>query len=324
MNSDVVIFGRFAPSPSGRMHLGNIFTALMSWLSVRSRNGKWILRIEDLDPQRSSMENAKLIEDDLHWLGIDWDEGGIDNNGLNGPYLQSQRHHLYKEALNRLHLSGLTYPCHCSRADIMSVRAPHQSDGRIVYSGKCRPKILPQKKPFHIDQPAAIRIFVPDNDIIFDDLICGQQRVNLTKNCGDFILRRKDGAWAYMLAVVIDDALMGITEVMRGNDLLLSAAQQIYIYRLLGFTPPVFAHLPLICNSKGIRLSKRDQSLSMEFLRREYSANQIIGLLAGLAGFNPSFAPATPAELIPYFSITHLTKTTSIILPDNLNNLKNR
>ncbi|MDE6057423.1 MAG: tRNA glutamyl-Q(34) synthetase GluQRS, partial [Muribaculaceae bacterium] len=221
------------------MHLGNIYTALLSWLSVKSRGGRWILRIEDLDPQRSKIEYARLIEDDLHWLGLEWDEGGLDGVGPNGPYVQSRRHHLYEEALERLKASGLCYPCSCTRADILATQAPHESDGRVVYKGTCRPPVMPSP---YMDRPgAAVRLMVPDEDISFIDRIKGQQTVNLARHCGDFIVRRGDGAWSYQLAVVVDDALMGVTEVMRGDDLLLSAAQQIYLYRLLGFDPPEFA-----------------------------------------------------------------------------------
>ena len=134
--------GRFAPSPTGRMHLGNIFAALVSWLSVRSQGGKWILRVEDLDPQRSRMEYARQIEDDLAWLGLEWDEGGVDSVGDHGPYCQSLRGDIYEEVLRRLESTGLTYPCYCTRADIMATQAPHESDGRVVYSGRCRPESL--------------------------------------------------------------------------------------------------------------------------------------------------------------------------------------
>ncbi len=127
--------GRFAPSPSGRMHLGNVFTALISWLSAKKSGGRWILRVEDLDPQRSRMEYARQIEDDLLWLGLDWDEGGIGGKGSNGPYLQSERGNVYEEALRRLTETGLTYPCYCTRADIMATQAPHETDGRVVYAG---------------------------------------------------------------------------------------------------------------------------------------------------------------------------------------------
>lgn len=281
--------GRFAPSPTGRMHLGNIAAALLSWLSVRSRGGRWILRIEDLDPQRSRREYALQIEDDLRWLGIDWDEGGTDGTGPNGPYSQSLRGEFYSRQLRRLEEKGLTYPCRCTRADIMSTQAPHESDGRVVYAGTCRPCRLggtAPDMPAPSDRPPATRIFVPDETIEFTDLVCGPRRVNLAKECGDFVLRRGDGAWAYQLAVVTDDALMGVTEVTRGNDLLLSAAQQIYLYGLLGFPVPAFAHIPLIVNGQGVRLSKRDASLSMGSLRAAHMPEEIIGHIAFLTGLS--------------------------------------
>ncbi|MDE6547907.1 MAG: tRNA glutamyl-Q(34) synthetase GluQRS [Muribaculaceae bacterium] len=307
--------GRFAPSPSGRMHLGNIYTALLSWLSVKSRGGKWILRIEDLDPQRSKMEYARQIEDDLSWLGLDWDEGGIDGIGPNGPYLQSLRHHLYEDALAKLKATGLCYPCTCTRADILATQAPHESDGRVVYKGTCRPTYLQSifaggrrtetVVPYQEKPRAAVRLMVPDEDITFTDRIKGCQTVNLASHCGDFILRRGDGAWAYQLAVVVDDALMGVTEVMRGDDLLLSAAQQIYLYRLLGYTPPEFAHVPLVCNESGVRLSKRDKSLSMEYLRANHTPEEILGMAAHRAGLIPKSASVSLSELLGNEKIMH-------------------
>lgn len=288
--------GRFAPSPTGRMHLGNLYAALMSWLSVRRRGGRWILRIEDLDPQRSRLEYARQIEDDLRWLGLDWDEGGIDSRGPNGPYVQSLRSDFYREALSQLNETGLTYPCYCTRAELHAPSAPHASDGRFIYPGTCRPprlsgRTLPDRKP-------STRIIVPDRDITFTDLICGPQSVNLAREIGDFILRRADGAWAYQLAVVTDDALMGVTEVMRGDDLLTSAAQQIYLYELLGYLPPEFAHIPLMLNEQGIRLSKRDTSLSMEALRASHTPQSLLGLLAHRAGLIPSPTPITLDNLL--------------------------
>ncbi len=304
------IVGRFAPSPSGRMHLGNIYTAILSWLSVKSRGGKWILRIEDLDPQRSKLEYARMIEDDLHWLGFEWDEGGLDGKGPNGPYLQSKRHHFYEEALDRLKSTGLCYPCSCTRADILATQAPHESDGRVVYKGTCRPAVLPS--PYIEKNRAAVRIAVPDEEITFTDRIKGMQTVNLARHCGDFIVRRGDGAWSYQLAVVVDDALMGVTEVMRGDDLLLSAAQQIYLYRLLGYTPPEFAHVPLVCNEKGIRLSKRDKSLSMEYLRAHHTPEEILGMAAHRASIIPTSSPISLLHLLEksklYFSILNNSK----------------
>lgn len=288
--------GRFAPSPTGRMHLGNLYAALMSWLSVRRRDGRWILRIEDLDPQRSRLEYARQIEDDLRWLGLDWDEGGVDSRGPNGPYVQSLRSDFYREALARLNETGLTYPCYCTRAELHAPSAPHASDGRFIYPGTCRPphltgRAIPNRKP-------STRIIVPDRQITFTDLICGPQSVNLAREIGDFILRRADGAWAYQLAVVTDDALMGVTEVMRGDDLLTSAAQQIYLYELLGYRPPEFAHIPLMLNEQGIRLSKRDTSLSMEALRASHTPQSLLGLLAHRAGLIPSPTPITLDNLL--------------------------
>lgn len=298
MRNDRKIKGRFAPSPSGRMHLGNVAAALMSWLSAKSRGGDWLLRIEDLDPQRSKRDYARMIEDDLHWLGLDWDEGGLDGIGDAGPYCQSERDEFYEVALKRLEEMGLTYKCRCTRADIMATQAPHESDGRVVYRGTCRPLRL--GGTFNDDSltDGAVRLYVPDRDILFSDRLCGPQHVNLSNHCGDFILRRKDGAWAYQLAVVVDDALMGVTEVVRGCDLLLSAAQQIYLYQLLGYDVPEYAHIPLICNDSGLRLSKRDGSMSMAALRERFSPEEVLGQAAFKLGLIDDYRPVRLNELM--------------------------
>lgn len=292
--------GRFAPSPTGRMHLGNVYAALMSWLSVKSRGGNWLLRIEDLDPQRSRREYAELIEDDLVWLGLTWDEGGIENTGPAGPYLQSERSHIYNKVIERLSEQSLLYTCTCTRADILSSQAPHESDGRIVYSGKCRPNVL---QPLSDEQmhSGALRMTVEDRVLEFTDGLCGPQSVNLMEHCGDFIVRRADGTCAYQLAVVIDDAMMGVTEVMRGRDLLLSTAQQLYLYEKLGYRPPQFAHFPLICNESGQRLSKRDKSMSMEELRKYHTPEELLGRIAEIAGLQRDTTPRTADELIELY-----------------------
>lgn len=267
------------------MHFGNIYTAVLSWLMARARGGEWILRIEDLDPGRSKPEYARAIEDDLHWLGLDWDEGGLENRGPAGPYLQSRRGDYYRQAFGRLERKGLLYRCHCTRADIMATQAPHESDGRVVYRGTCRPCPEP---PFTLDHESrgAVRIWVPDREIFFTDGVAGPRRYNPARQCGDFIVRRSDGAWAYQLAVVVDDALMGVNQVVRGEDLLLSTAQQIYLYELLGFDIPRFYHLPLIKNDEGIRLSKRDKSLSMETLRATMTPEQVLAQVARAIGID--------------------------------------
>lgn len=314
--------GRFAPSPTGRMHLGNVYSALLSWLSVRSQGGAWVLRIEDIDPQRSRPAYAQQIKDDLRWLGLDWDE----------EYTQSLRFSLYEQYLRQLQATGLVYPCYCTRADIMATQAPHESDGRIVYAGTCRsqelrgvkrvegvegsiprafdspiPRKIDSSKNRKIDastpqRPPSLRLFVPDEAISFTDAHYGPQSVNLATHCGDFVLRRSDGAWAYQLAVVVDDALMGITEVVRGRDLLLSAPQQLYLYRLLGFPSPTFCHLPLLCNASGQRLCKRDKSLDLGELRQHHSAEALVGLLAFHAGLIDQPSPISAQSLIPLFS----------------------
>ncbi len=295
--------GRFAPSPSGRMHLGNVYSALISWLSAKSQGGAWILRIEDLDPQRCRREYAVQLEDDLRWLGLTWDAGGIGQP----DYVQSHRGDIYAEHLERLRAIGLTYPCYCSRADILATQAPHESDGRVVYRGTCRPDGTVEKAEWLANRAAscphapAIRLRVPDREIRFTDGHYGEQAVNLAHECGDFILRRADGAWAYQLAVVVDDALMGVTEVVRGRDLLLSVPQQLYLYEVLGYSAPRFAHLPLLCNEQGQRLCKRDKSLDMGVLRQQFSAEEIIGHIAHIAGLTDREEKVSANDLLPHF-----------------------
>lgn len=291
MNNRSSVCGRFAPSPTGRMHLGNVFSALLSWLSARAQGGTWLLRIEDIDPQRSRHEYADMLMDDLQWLGLEWD---------GKPCWQSQRGDIYARYLQQLTDAGLIYPCYCTRADILATQAPHESDGRVVYKGTCRN--LP---PGARKGPAALRMKVPDEGrgiVTFTDGHYGTHTVDLTTQCGDFIVRRKDGAWAYQLAVVVDDALMGINEVVRGRDLLLSSPQQIYLAQQLGFTPPRFTHLPLLCNTAGQRLSKRDKSLDMGCLRQRFTPNQIIGLLAHAAGLQPTPDAVSVQSLVKTFS----------------------
>lgn len=279
--------GRFAPSPTGRMHLGNMFCALLSWLSAKSKGGEWLLRIEDIDPDRSRKEYADLLMDDLDWIGLEWDGELV---------FQSQRSDIYEHYFHQLQLRGVTYPCYCTRADLLATQAPHESDGRVVYKGTCR-HLPPQP-----GRRGAIRLMVADHDMVCADGHYGEYVVNLSRQVGDFIIRRKDGAWAYQLAVVIDDALMGVTEVVRGRDLSLSTPQQMYLAEMMGFTSPIFIHFPLLCNSEGQRLSKRDKSLDMGCLRQHCSARQVIGRLAFYAGLTPSPDPISPKELLPLFS----------------------
>lgn len=305
--------GRFAPSPTGRMHLGNVYAALMSWLSVRSRGGRWILRIEDLDPGRSRPEYARQLEDDLRWLGLDWDEGGTDGTGPRGPYVQSLRGDIYRRYFDILQDLGAVYPCNCSRADIMATQAPHRSDGAVVYAGTCRPASGCSYDRSRLLRPHSWRIALPDADITFDDMVRGTTTVNLARDMGDTVLRRSDGAWAYQLAVAVDDALMGVTEVVRGDDLLVSAALQMYILRLLGLPVPRYGHIPLLTDATGRRLSKRDASLAMDALRRDYSPEGLTGMIAHLAGLRPTADPLTPGELAEGFTLDELAVAPKIL-----------
>ena len=287
--SHTITTGRFAPSPTGRMHLGNVFSALLSWLSVKSKGGDWLLRIEDIDPARSRQEYADMLMSDLEWLGLEWD---------GAPVYQSRRSEIYEYYFRLLADKGLTYPCYCTRNDILATQAPHESDGRIVYRGTCRPGAT---VPTTRTGAAATRLIVPDREMTFTDGHYGAQQVNLATHVGDFIIRRKDGAWAYQLAVIVDDALMGVNEVVRGRDLLLSAAQQIYVAELLDFPTPQFIHLPLLTNHEGQRLSKRDLALDLGRLRNNYTPEDIIGRLAYYANLQPQPTPVTPQALLPFF-----------------------
>lgn len=308
MNSPKTIHrGRFAPSPTGRMHLGNVYCALLSYLSVKSKGGDWVLRIEDLDPQRSKPDFARWIEDDLHWLGLDWDEGG-NKGGLYAPYYQSERADYYASLFEKI--KAQTYPCFCRRADLLAASAPHASDGRVLYAGTCKGLSMDEINKRLQKQTPAIRLQVPHQKVSFVDGLYGSQSIDLQDFYGDFVLRRTDGTYAYQLAVVADDAAMHITEVVRGNDLLSSTPAQLYLYQLLGLQAPSFTHVPLLMSSKsGERLSKRDGSLSMEALRaRGVTPEQIWGMIAHKIGLLPQEEPISAKDLIPLYDVNKLPK----------------
>ena len=250
------IRGRFAPTPSGRMHLGNVYSAMLAWLSARSQGGEMILRIEDLDPARCKKEYAETLIDDMRWLGFDWDEGGLDD-----AYVQSKRTEIYQSFMERLESVGMVYPCFCSREELHAANAPHASDGTYIYPGTCRN--IPRENRIASNRNPAIRLIVPDKNVCFTDGNLGVYSENLQKDCGDFIIRRSDGVYAYQFAVVIDDALMGINEVVRGVDLMPSTARQMYIFDLFGFDKPNYYHVPLLLSEDGRRLSKRDRDFDI-------------------------------------------------------------
>ena len=295
--------GRFAPTPSGRMHLGNVFSALLAWLSVRAAHGELVLRIEDLDTLRCSAENAEILKDDLRWLGLTWDAEQPD---------QSTRSEYYESILDRLRGEGFVYPCWCTRGDLKNAaNAPHASDGTYVYAGTCRGLSRDEAERKAAARPPATRLRVPapgePADVIgFRDLAFGEERESLSRECGDFLVRRSDGVVAYQLAVVVDDAEMGVTQVVRGRDLLGSVARQMYLQRLLGYDHPSYGHVPLLVAPDGRRLSKREHDLDLGVLRQTLTAGQLLGKLAFLAGLLDRPEAASAAELTREFDWTHV------------------
>ena len=378
--TSAAVVGRFAPSPTGRMHLGNVFSSLLAWLSVRSQGGKLVLRIEDLDDRARSGPWDALLMDDLRWLGLDWDEG---------PYYQTDRIDLYADAVRQLDDMGLVYPCFCTRAELHAASAPHASDGTPVYAGTCRgltaaevaarskarppalrlkvppvQGIAPSRGPFESDAPESKHSKTELTDfgnsmpreltfgdcsergvrggaalqdtadgtrggaalqgaaggvrgatasrsaaggyagvMHFEDRTYGPQREVLAEECGDFLVRRSDGVYAYQLAVVVDDADMGVNEVVRGCDLLGSTARQMYLQDLLGYAHPSYAHVPLLVAPDGRRLSKRDRDCDMGVLREHFGTpGALLGRLAYVAGLVPSPEPRTADKLVDEFS----------------------
>ena len=294
--------GRFAPTPSGRMHLGNLFAALMSYLSVKSKGGAWILRMEDLDTLRTKEEYAQLLRQDLRWLGLDWDEE---------TQPQSRRSAVYDRYFAILEEKGLLYPCYCTRSQLHNVNAPHLSDGTYVYAGTCR-NLTEDQRAAQKRQPSW-RVMVPDREFSFTDLVQGPYRENLSTDCGDFVVRRADGVYVYQLAVTVDDGEAGVTEVVRGWDLMGSAPRQMYLQELFGFSHPEYAHIPMLMAPDGRRLSKRDQDLDMGALRNRFTPEQLIGILAQAAGLIDKKEAISAKELAAVFSWDKIGKQEIVV-----------
>ena len=311
-----MVVGRFAPSPSGRIHLGNILCSLLAWLSVRQKGGRVVLRIEDLDTARCPRKYADQMEDDLRWLGLGWDEGPT-VGGENGSYYQSERTALYQQALEKLENMGLVYPCFCTRAELHAASAPHREDGQVIYAGTCRDLTAEEAAERALKRSPALRLRVPDEDVSFVDGHMGLYRENLARDCGDFLLRRSDGMFAYQLAVVVDDAAMGVTEVVRGADLLDSTPRQQLLYRLLDLPAPDFIHFPLLLSHDGRRLSKRNADAGLDVLRGYCTPEEVLGKLAYLAGFNPSAEPKSAERLLTDFDWDKVP-TEDIRIPEGL------
>ncbi len=269
------------------MHLGNVFAALIAWASVRSRDGEMVLRMEDLDTERTSAEFGEVLRQDLAWLGLDYDRE-------TPP--QSKRTDVYDCYFRQLEEQGLLYPCYCTRSQLHSVNAPHLSDGTYVYPGTCRNLTTPPpgRKP-------AWRVRVPDKLWQLEDRVQGHYQLNLATDCGDMVVRRADGVYVYQLAVTVDDGEAGVTEVVRGMDLLSSAPRQMYLQELFGFPHPEYGHVPMLLAPDGRRLSKRDRDLDLGELRKHVSAQQLIGTLAYSAGLIVQNEPLSARELAAEF-----------------------
>ena len=307
--------GRFAPTPSGKMHLGNARTALLAWLHMRSLGGTFVLRMEDIDTERSRAKWAELALLDLRWLGLDWDEGP-DVGGPYSPYTQSERLERYDDALRRLEASGAVYPCYCSRADILgAASAPHglSAEGP-VYPGTCR-HLEPAERAEKAQRKApSLRFALPANrEIRFVDGIAGPQLFP-SGSGGDFIVRRADGLHSYQLSVVVDDADMKITDVLRGRDLLDSTPRQILLDETLGLPVPEFLHVPLLNGPDGKRLAKRHGGIAISaFRERGTSPERLVGWLAHVSGLIDRYEPISAAELVPIFDLSRTPREAVVV-----------
>ena len=291
--------GRFAPSPSGYLHLGNLLAMLLAWLDCRARGGELLFRLEDLDPARSRPRFAAAMADDLRWLGLDWDRGWPED----GDFAQSRRTARYEEAFRALEARGLVYPCWCTRSErLAAASAPHPGEREHDSGCRCARLTRAEREALLLSgRRPAWKLRCPDATVTVVDGHYGPFSQNPARDVGDFLIRRADGVFAYQLAVSVDDLEMGVTRVVRGRDLLASAPRQKWLIETLGGTAPVYCHAPLLTDGAG-KLSKRVGSLSTETLRREKRPEALVGLLAFLCGLRETPAPAAPRELLADFS----------------------
>ncbi|HEX7022034.1 MAG TPA: tRNA glutamyl-Q(34) synthetase GluQRS [Trueperaceae bacterium] len=310
--------GRYAPSPTGALHLGNARTALVAWLSARAQDGDFVLRVEDLDHERTVPEAVTGNLAELRRLGLDWDEGP-DVGGPHAPYRQSERDELYRAALQELQAQGRVFACFLSRKDLReAASAPHGASA--VYGARQRRlnERLAEIKQREGKTPS-LRFRVEARTLRFVDVLAGPQRVEAGAEVGDFVLRRADQQWAYQLAVVVDDIAMNITEVVRGDDLLPSTAAQLLLYEALGATPPRFLHVPLLLDPEGERMAKRKGSLTLSALQEaNVGPKRVVGFLAYSLGLLPARAEASPAALVPAFHLDRLRREAYRLSDDDL------
>ncbi|HSZ83870.1 MAG TPA: tRNA glutamyl-Q(34) synthetase GluQRS [Polyangia bacterium] len=308
--------GRYAPSPTGAIHLGNARTALLAWLDARAAGAAFVMRIEDLDRARVPPEAEARLLDDLRWLGLDWDEGP-DRGGAWGPYRQSERVARYDDAIARLLAAGRAFPCACSRADVArAASAPHAGDEEEPrYAGTCRgvPVDEIEARAAAQGRAPAIRFDGDGARLSFVDLVHGEVASG-RQGVDDFVLRRADGTAAYQLAVVVDDAAMEITRVVRGDDLLASTPRQLALYAALGAAPPSFGHVPLVLAPGGARLAKRTRPTSLAELRaRGVAPEAVVGALAASAGLRAPGAQARARDLVEDFSLARMARAPAVV-----------
>ena len=279
------------------MHLGNVWIAFLNWLWTKQQGGDIVLRIEDIDRQRCHEEYIRAIEEDLEWLGLSYDEGPAGNYSYGKP-LQSERFPLYQEILDTWYKEGEIYPCYCTRARLHSISsAPHEGETLPVYDGHCRE--LTDAERAAMTKAPSWRIRMEETCESFTDLFCGTRERRLFPKADDFVVRRADGMVAYQLAVSIDDGAMGITHVLRGNDLLSSTYYQLYLIRKLGYPVPTYGHLPLLVDQEGVRLSKRQQGITIREMKESGAkAEDIIGRLLYLAGAIPKEMPVSAEKAL--------------------------
>lgn len=300
--------GRFAPTPSGQLHLGNVLCAMLAYLSARSQGGRFLLRIEDLDVPRCPRRLAEQCLADLEWLGFTWDEE---------PLYQSQRSAIYQHYLDELTRQGRIYPCFCTRAQLQASQAPNLGDTQWVYNRACASLSPDQVAELSAQRSPAMRLRVPDEDVSFTDGLFGPQCENLTRDCGDFILRRSDRLYGYQLAVVVDDALSGANEVVRGRDILSATPRQIFLQQCLGFDTPTYIHIPLLMDSQGRRLAKRDKDISLPALSRSMTPEDILGMLAASVGILEESRPTSLEGLISHFQWSKIRRE-DVRLPERM------
>lgn len=312
MNQNTHI-GRIAPSPSGYMHLGNAYSSLLAWAHAKSKNGQFILRLEDLDERCHNPEITQQLITDLHWLGIEWDEE---------PYIQSDRLSIYEDALNIIKSKAEVFPCFCTRADLHAASAPHASDGTPIYSGACYKLNSSEIEELKHAHRYALRLHVPDNEIAFNDVVMGEYTQSLSDDCGDFVLRRSDGIFAYQLVCVVDDIASGVTEIVRGNDLLSSTPRQMYLYELFDAKAPQYLHHPLLVAPDGRRLAKRNKDCTIMSLRdRGAKPEDIIGYVAFSSGQIDTLEQMTREEFLSIYNASKIPKENVVVHQSDIDKL---